>query len=77
MSVAPFTELPCERNVEVLRAGGNQNRQELQIEFYDYIECNMNLAIGPTFICVHRQKTGLRRVFFSVDKRLCLTKVPR
>ena len=32
------TELPSERNVEVLRVGGNRNRQELQIEFYDWIE---------------------------------------
>src|ERR1700733_7090201 len=27
-----------------LRVGGNRNRQELQIEFYDYIECNTDLA---------------------------------
>jgi hypothetical protein len=27
-----------------LRVGGNRNRQELQIEFYDYIECSTDLA---------------------------------
>jgi hypothetical protein len=30
----------------VLRVGGNRNRQELQIEFYDYIEFSMELVFG-------------------------------
>jgi hypothetical protein len=33
--VAPLVLIYRECNVEVLRAGGNRNRQELQIEFYD------------------------------------------
>ncbi len=49
-----------ERNVEVLRVGGNRNRQELQIEFYDYIECSTDLAIGPNSFEFKEKKAGLR-----------------
>jgi hypothetical protein len=42
--VAPLVHFYRERNVEVLRDGGNRNRQELQIEFYDWIECSTELA---------------------------------
>src|ERR1035441_9314232 len=34
-----FTDLP-RTQCGSLRVGGNRNRQELQIEFYDWIECS-------------------------------------
>src|SRR5580658_855893 len=45
-----------------LRVGGNRNRQELQIEFYDWIECSTDLASGqPSFCLAERNKEKCRR----------------
>jgi hypothetical protein len=44
-----FTDLP-RTQCGSLRVGGNRNRQELQIEFYDWIECSTDSIPATNYL---------------------------